>query len=224
MPSFNLIGREYGRLIPVLECADRRNHFICQCECGNYSLTRKESLLNGKSKSCGCLHREIAAIRQLAHGFSVRGKISPTYRAYQSMLQRATNPNLSQWRDYGGRGITVCERWQGSGGFLNFLLDMGERPGKGFTLDRKDNDKGYSPENCQWADWRHQARNKRSNVFVVFGDSKMILKDACAKAKASYDLVRARLKRGWDFMEAISVPPIPFTDSKKWRKKINERI
>ena len=97
----------------------------------------------------------------LRHGHNRRGKQSPTYNAWAHAIQRCTNPNYRRYDRYGGRGITVCERWRGPGGvgFANFLDDMGERP-PGLTLDRIDNDGNYEPGNCRWATWSEQASNK----------------------------------------------------------------
>lgn len=93
------------------------------------------------------------------HGHYVGGKASPTMSSWEGMVQRCTNPNHIGYPRYGGRGITVCGRWLGSEGFENFLSDMGERPA-GMSIDRKDNDLGYSPDNCRWASKQEQTVNK----------------------------------------------------------------
>ncbi|WP_199570603.1 hypothetical protein [Streptomyces murinus] len=129
--------------------ADKRVQ--CRCDCGNdHSLLFKEW---GRTQSCGCLRNERSAERLTRHGH----KSSPLYASWAQMIQRCTNPDHKQWANYGGRGITVCERWLD---FPNFLADMGERPA-GLTLDRIDNNRSYEPGNCRWADVSTQNSNRR---------------------------------------------------------------
>ena len=143
----DLIDKRFGRLV-VLKRADNNKHgqlmWICLCSCGIEKIIRGNNLKSGDTKSCGCLHREIMT----QHAHCKNGEMSKTYESWHQMIQRCINPNHPSHSNYGGRGITVCERWEK---FENFLEDMGEHPGIGYSIDRIDNSKGYCKENCRWA-------------------------------------------------------------------------
>jgi len=130
----------------------------CRCECGTVQWVAENKLRTGHSRSCGCLQAEVTEKRSLKHGNKRRNKETKTYRAWNNMVNRCTNPNVSHYVNYGGRGITVCDRWLHS--FENFIEDMGESP-EGLSLDRLDNDRGYYRENCAWRTPIEQARNRR---------------------------------------------------------------
>lgn len=120
------------------------------------------------------------------------------YRIYQNMLQRCKNPNHSTWHYYGGRGISVCERWIGSKrgeGFANFLADLGDRP-EGFTLERINTNGNYEPSNCCWASRKDQYRNRRSNVFIQWNGESKILKDWETETGIRSDVISRRLEKG----------------------------
>lgn len=151
------IGERFGRLTVTGEERDSQSggwFLTCRCDCGAVMATRKQSLRSGHTSSCGCLHKDVQAKRLLKHG---RAR-SPLYVTWASMHQRCENPKSTAYYLYGGRGITVCERWNS---FENFCADMGERPSPTHSIDRRDNDKGYSPENCRWATKKQQAQNTR---------------------------------------------------------------
>jgi hypothetical protein len=149
MPALiDMSGQIFGRLT-VIGRSTKANStgavfWCCRCECGTETETSGVNLRSGQTRSCGCLH--------ITHGMT----LSPEYRVWRSMHQRCSNPKHIRYQRYGGRGITVCDRW---GSFENFLADMGPRP-TGLTLERKNNDQGYSPDNCKWATWSEQNRNK----------------------------------------------------------------
>jgi hypothetical protein len=159
----DLAGERFGRWI-VLRWAGKDKHrnalWLCRCDCGKERVVTSNSLRTGHTKSCGCLSREIAAQRQHKHGHARRNE-TPEYRTWKAMLTRCCNPHAPNYPDYGGRGITVCDRCRDS--FGSFLEDMGEKPEPKhlYSIDRINNEAHYEPGNCRWATWSEQMRNRR---------------------------------------------------------------
>lgn len=148
---------------------------------------------------------------RVIHGHSPEGRPSPEYRAYAAMRNRCLNKNQARFKDYGGRGIGICDRWlHGDGeltGFQCFLADMGVKPTSGHTLERQRNEEGYGPDNCIWATRSEQARNTRGIRFVDVCDCPVPLVEAVERwSSVSYDTVSMRLHRGWSEHDAIFVP------------------
>lgn len=134
----------------------------------------------------------------LSHGMSS----TSTYRIWQAMFQRCTNPNHESYHLYGGRGIKVCKRWHR---FENFLADMGERPA-GMSIERENNSKGYGPRNCRWATPREQSLNRRDTRNLTFQGETMCLTDWAARVGLSPQRLRGRLKAGWELDKALTIP------------------
>lgn len=171
----NLVGQRFERLVVVGDagiCSKHNVRWECVCDCGGRAVAYAYDLRAGKVKSCGCLAREGANTK---HGLARGGKRrSRVYSIWATMVQRCTNPNDRAYANYGARGIKVCRRWMS---FENFFADMGE-PAPEQSLERANNDKGYSPNNCYWASRAEQARNKRSTVRVCVDGTEMVLTDA----------------------------------------------
>lgn len=132
---------------------------LCVCDCGTQRSVKHHSLTDGVSRSCGCLKRDGEAKRH-----SNRRRGTGEYNSWLNMKTRCCNPRAPQFKDWGGRGITVCARWLDS--FENFLADMGPKPSREHSIERRDNNAGYSKDNCVWATRREQGKNKRCNVTI----------------------------------------------------------
>ena len=141
----NIIGKRFGRLVIVSErpARDKNKRCFCHCDCGNWKEVRYSDLSSGDTKSCGCLRRETTRATKIKHGMS---KGSTEYTAWIDLKYRCLNPNHQKYSSYGGRGITVCERWINS--FEAFFDDMGLKPSSKHSIDRKDNNLGYNEQNC----------------------------------------------------------------------------
>lgn len=166
MPIAKVImpGARFGRW-SVLDTAEIRNYpsranvsfHLCRCDCGTSQFVADSKLRTGYSKSCGCLRSDMTVERSFVHGYAPRNARPRVYNIWNAMLSRCQNPKATAYGDYGGRGITVCDRWLK---FENFLEDMGDPP-EGLSIDRLDNNEGYSKENCAWRTPLDQARNRR---------------------------------------------------------------
>lgn len=173
----------------------------CVCDCGTTRNIAIQTLKQERSTHCGCRNGEMNA--QL-HGTHLMSG-TPTYKSWASLKARCLNPNNADYPDYGGRGITVCERWRDS--FADFYEDMGSRP-EGCSIDRIDVNGNYEPGNCRWATPTEQMQNVRHNVIVRFRGEDIALIEACRRAglgREKYKVIHARVhKRGMTFEQALA--------------------
>lgn len=205
-------GDRFGRLLVVDRCTKPtgRPRWNCICDCGKHTSAQRWNLRAGRVKSCGCFRADALT----THGCSRAGNHTPEYRAWSAMNGRCQNNNLPNWKDYGGRGIRVSDRWKS---FAAFLSDMGRRPSPKHSLDRIDVNGNYEPENCRWADRKTQNRNTRRHHFVEYQGRRMVLAEAAELAGIPFRSVESRLRRGgWSEIEALTVP---IKDSRRFRNR-----
>lgn len=207
MPALiDLVGRRFGQLEVIGKGArSGRPLWACRCDCGASVQARSGDLTMGKTTRCRSCRDRFAKNR---HGYTSARGPSPTYRSWQSMKQRCINPSATHYHRYGGRGITVCDRWRES--FVNFLADMGERPSLAHTIDRLDNDGPYSPENCRWATRHEQTRRGHrvlANIRPLTHEGETLSVAEWAERKGIRPQTLAlRLRRGWSVERALTTP------------------
>jgi hypothetical protein len=204
----NLVGQKFGRLTvqEFVGVVKRTSRWSCLCDCGNTIETRGPDLKNGNTKSCGCYMLDRVKETQTRHGQCLRNGIETrTHLAWAEMQRRCYDAGRECYKNYGGRGIKVCERWLGKEGFKNFYEDMGDCP-EGMQLERKDNDGDYTPDNCRWATSMEQANNRRSSRWAVLkGERKTIAQWSRDTGIGSSTLLH-RLNIGWGDERALTTP------------------
>jgi hypothetical protein len=217
----DITGEKFGDLTAIRPTGVKLYKYnspewLCVCVCGKEKKASYGNLTCGITKSCGCLNKRVAQItgeKRSIHGHTRKcnssgdrqNRTSPTYSSWMAMRERCYRKSRKNYRNYGGRGITVCERWHD---FTNFLADMGERP-KGMTLDRKDVDGNCEPGNCVWATKKEQMRNTRSNRRLTFRGETRCLKDWATELGVHPGTLSSRLRRGWTVDRALTAPLLP---------------
>lgn len=212
-------GKRFGRWVvlgpapSVLRGKNRRSASKVRCDCGTTSIRENGRLKKGETESCGCTKSHGHTSRRLQ---SSDRRQSPEYVCWFSMRTRCHRPDHKQYSDYGGRGITVCDRWRWS--FKAFLADMGLRPSSAHSIDRIDNNKGYYKENCRWATRQEQSANKRSNRLFTFYGKTMPLARWSRVSCVPRATICTRLETGWRVQDAFWTPPLPHKKRQKHRE------
>jgi hypothetical protein len=197
-----LVGKRYNRITVSSFHGVRCNKSLwnCVCDCGKELIVQGSHLIDGHTQSCGCLNKERTSEASIVHGLTG----SSEYGAWSRMKDRCFNKNNPDYSRYGGRGITVCDRWKDS--FENFYEDMGSCP-EGTSLDRIDNNGNYEPANCRWATQLTQMNNIRTNRVVAYQGVVKTVADWARSLGVSYSVLSARLnKLGWSVERAFTTP------------------
>jgi hypothetical protein len=197
----DLTGQRFTRLV-VLGFAEVRNgnsHWTCRCDCGEMRVVAGCGLRSGKSISCGCYSRDRIASLRRTHGLSN----TPEHRVWAGMRKRCLNPLTKRFADYGGRGITICERWDD---FEVFLKDMGPRPSPKYTIERKDNDGPYAPWNCEWVLKAEQAKNRRNCIYVEDNGERITVAEYARRHSLNPFNLYSRIRHWGSLERALSAP------------------
>lgn len=189
------IGQRFGKLVVLGKAGSHSSGRMvaAQCDCGNFTVANINNMRNGHTKSCGCM-KAAGGERSVKHGHSRKKGFNRTYSIYRDMRTRCENPKYREFHLYGGRGITVCERWRQ--GYEFFLADMGERP-PGMSLERERVNEGYSPDNCKWATDEEQANNKRNNVVIEYNGKRLTIAQWSRELNVKAGTLYHRASKGW---------------------------
>lgn len=202
-PVVDLTGKKFGRLTVIERsenASDGKVAWLCQCDCGNRAIVRGGDLKQGRVKSCGCLVKEIMHAQK--YGLKHGGTGSKLYQAWVNMRQRTGNPNHKEYKNYGGRGIYVCDEWNDYENFKTWALENGYKDN--LSIDRIDVNGNYCPENCRWADFETQQNNKRYNRFISHNGKTQTITQWSKETGISRNTLDSRLKSGWSIKDALT--------------------
>lgn len=198
-------GQRFGRLT-VIEEAGRDKHrnviWKCRCDCGNESYVTTADLK--KTKSCGCWNIDAIIQRNTRHGASKRGSITKLYKVWAAVKQRCTNPKNKAYKNYGGRGVKLCDEWLEYEPFEKWAFENGYA--EGLQLDRIDNNGSYSPDNCRFVSAVENSHNKRNNVWITIDGKTALAVDWAKEVGVNVEVIRKRLRKGWSPKEAVIAP------------------
>lgn len=200
------IGERYERLAIISVSPNRtksgKPYFICRCDCGNIKEVELSHLRSGDTRSCGCMQQESRTISNLIHGENRKGKTTRIYTIWGGMNARCRDQNNVL---YGGRGIDVCKEWSQSFiAFRDWAVCNGYSDD--LSIDRKDNDKGYGPENCRWSTSKEQSRNKRNSRLLIYNGEVKTVVDWSDETGMNAKLIEDRFLRGWDTKDIFERP------------------
>lgn len=216
--KIDLTGKRFGRLTVIKEVSPhysksgvRMRMWECKCDCGNNRILSTSNITNGNTKSCGCLKKELLLSKNTTHGMSK----TKLYSVWGSMKDRCFNENVSQFSDYGGRGISVCNEWKNDfQAFYDWAIGNGYKDG--LTIERKDVNGDYCPENCCWITREEQSKNRRNSHFITYRGETKTLSEWSRELHIDRECVRNQEKKLGSGEEAIKA----VLNSRKHKEKI----
>lgn len=203
----DLTGKNFGRLTVIKRVEntkDGKPQWLCECSCENHTMVvvRSVSLKSESTKSCGCLRREVS--KSMPHKIKHGQYKSKLYAVWKSMKDRVNNQNNAQYKDYGGRGIAICEEWYYYENFMNWAMNNGYK--EGLSIERKDVNGNYCPENCCWITMSEQSNNRRNTRWIEFNGKKQSIKKWSLETGLPYDVLKYRFNNSWDVEKALTAP------------------
>lgn len=200
----DISGKIFGRLTAIKyigKSKGKQTLWECKCDCGNIAIVHHQNLKSGHTSSCGCYNSEVASEREKEHGQSG----TRLYNIWHDMIYRCYNGNHRSYKDYGGKGIIVCNEWKDDfEAFRNWAIENGYK--ENLSIDRIDSDKNYCPENCRWATDIQQANNTSRNLIFTVDGCTDTLANLCRKYNIPYTLAHSRIYRNWDIKKALTTP------------------
>lgn len=200
----DISGKRFGRLTAIKyigKSKGKQTLWECKCDCGNIAIVHHQNLKSGHTSSCGCYNSEVASEREKEHGQSG----TRLYNIWHDMIYRCYNGNHRSYKDYGGKGIIVCNEWKDDfEAFRNWAIENGYK--ENLSIDRIDSDKNYCPENCRWATDIQQANNTSRNLIFTVDGCTDTLANLCRKYNIPYTLAHSRIYRNWDIKKALTEP------------------
>lgn len=202
----DLTGKRFG-MLTVLSYSHTKNnstYWLCRCDCGNTKTVLAGNLVGSRTKSCGCQQRKMAAEHNKSHGESK----TRLYRIWKNMRNRCYNPKVRSYKDYGARGVRVCEEWKRYEAFRDWAISSGYDDT--LTIERIDSSGMYEPSNCKWIPKPDQGKNTSRIRYIEHNGKRMSLADWSKELGGGPNLVTTRLQRGWPEQDAVSIPPSQF--------------
>lgn len=190
----DMTGQVFGMLTVIsrdfFKGGKKGAYWNCKCECGNIKSVSRSHLKDRNTVSCGCYHKKLFKSASITHNM----RHTSEYNSYHSMKARCLNPNNTEYHNYGGRGITICEPWLES--FEKFIKDMGLKPSSDLTLERRNNNLGYKKDNCYWATQEAQKSNRRNTKKCFYNGKEWLLTELCKEIKIHVASLRSHLNNG----------------------------
>ena len=202
-------GQKYGRLLAIKYLYTNKRKkavWLCKCECGKYIEVPSDNLAIGNTKSCGCLHSDMSKekIKKIIENQTKYKKPHQKHiiTVFNQIKTRCYNENCKAYKNYGGRGIKVCDKWlDNPNSFYEWSINNGYK--KGLSIDRIDVNGNYDPNNCRWATYMEQGNNKRNNIIVEYAGKIFTLAELCRTYNLSYNTTRKKLRKGKSIVEII---------------------